>query len=36
VVLVWIYLCWVATLLGAEVAATLPEWRTRDQAEPET
>jgi membrane protein len=36
VVLVWIYLCWIATLLGAEVAATLPEWRTRDQAEPET
>jgi membrane protein len=36
VVLVWIYLCWIATLLGAEVAATLPEWRTRDEAEPAT
>jgi membrane protein len=35
VVLVWIYLCWIATLLGAEVAATLPEWRTRDEMEPE-
>ncbi len=36
VVLVWIYLCWIATLLGAEVAATLPEWRTRDEMEPAT
>jgi membrane protein len=36
VVLVWIYLCWVATLLGAEVAATLPEWRARDELEPAT
>jgi membrane protein len=36
VFLVWIYLCWVATLLGAEVAATLPEWRERDEMEPAT
>jgi membrane protein len=36
VVLIWIYLCWVATLLGAEVAATLPEWRARDELEPAT
>jgi membrane protein len=34
VVLVWIYLCWIATLLGAEVAATLLERRERrDEAE---
>jgi hypothetical protein len=26
----------VATLLGAEVAATLPEWRERDEMEPAT
>ena len=36
VVLVWIYLSWIATLLGAEVAATLPEWRARNEAEPAT
>ncbi|HTO85601.1 MAG TPA: YhjD/YihY/BrkB family envelope integrity protein [Methylomirabilota bacterium] len=28
VFLAWIYLCWVATFVGAEVAALLPEWRT--------
>jgi membrane protein len=27
VLLVWIYLCWFATLVGAELAAALPEWR---------
>jgi membrane protein len=36
VFLVWIYLCWIATLIGAEVAATLPEWRARDDTEPAT
>ncbi|HUL10356.1 MAG TPA: YihY family inner membrane protein [Candidatus Acidoferrum sp.] len=29
VLLAWIYLCWIATLVGAELAATLPEWRKR-------
>jgi len=29
VFLAWIYLCWVATFVGAEVAALLPEWRSR-------
>jgi membrane protein len=33
VVLVWIYLCWMAILLGAEVAAALAEWRVRDKGE---
>jgi membrane protein len=33
VALVWIYLCWVATLLGAEVAATLLERREQREAE---
>src|SRR5690625_1941622 len=27
ILLIWIYLVWVVILLGAEVAATLPEWR---------
>jgi len=27
VLLAWIYLCWIATLVGAELAAALPEWR---------
>jgi membrane protein len=29
VFLIWIYLCWAATLIGAELAAALPEWRAR-------
>jgi hypothetical protein len=29
----WVYLCWIATLIGAEVAATLPEWRLRKPAD---
>ena len=29
VLLAWIYLCWIATLVGAELAAVLPEWRSR-------
>jgi len=32
VFLAWIYLCWIATLVGAEFAAALPEWRSRHQA----
>ena len=33
VLLAWIYLCWIATLVGAELAATLPEWRARPTGE---
>jgi uncharacterized BrkB/YihY/UPF0761 family membrane protein len=29
VLLAWIYLCWLATLVGAELAAALPEWRAQ-------
>ena len=29
VLLAWIYLCWIATLVGAELAAALPEWRAQ-------
>src|SRR5262249_42103901 len=32
VLLAWIYLCWIATLVGAELAAALPEWRSRPPA----
>jgi membrane protein len=31
VLLAWIYLCWLATLVGAEMAAALPEWRARQR-----
>ena len=33
VLLAWIYLCWIATLIGAEFAAALPEWRARPAEE---
>jgi membrane protein len=33
VLLAWIYLCWIATLVGAELAAALPEWRARRAGE---
>jgi membrane protein len=33
VLLAWIYLCWIATLIGAELAAALPEWRARPAGE---
>ena len=33
VFLVWIYLCWIATLVGAELGAALPDWRSRPQGE---
>jgi membrane protein len=35
VLLAWIYLCWIATLVGAELAAALPEWRARRAGEGE-
>jgi membrane protein len=33
VLMAWIYLCWIATLVGAEFAAALPEWRSRPAGE---
>jgi membrane protein len=33
VLLAWVYLCWIATLVGAELAAALPEWRARRAGE---
>lgn len=35
VLLAWIYLCWIATLVGAELAAALPEWRSRPAGDTE-
>lgn len=34
VFLIWIYLCWISTLIGAELAAAWPEWRSRDVSTP--
>ncbi|HUL08781.1 MAG TPA: YihY family inner membrane protein [Candidatus Acidoferrum sp.] len=34
VFLIWLYLCWVAMLFGAEIVAARPEWRSRGEAEP--
>ena len=36
VLLAWIYLCWIATLAGAEFAAALPEWRGQRASAPES
>jgi membrane protein len=34
VFLIWLYLCWVAVLFGAEIVAARAEWRSRSEAEP--
>jgi membrane protein len=34
VFLIWLYLCWVAVLFGAEIVAARAEWRARSEAEP--
>ncbi len=33
VFLIWLYLCWVAVLFGAEIVAARAEWRSRSEAE---
>ena len=34
VFLIWLYLCWVAVLFGAEIVAARPDWRTRGESGP--
>lgn len=34
VFLIWLYLCWIAALFGAEIVAGLPEWRAARGREP--
>jgi membrane protein len=34
VFLIWLYLCWVAVLFGAEIVAARPDWRSRDESGP--
>ena len=36
VFLIWLYLCWVAVLFGAEIVAARAEWREQDAAALET
>ena len=36
VFLIWLYLCWVAVLFGAEIVAARAEWREQEAAALET
>ena len=36
VFLIWLYLCWVAVLFGAEIVAARAEWREQEAAVLET